>query len=721
MGRRLNYKSIAFAAMVATLVLSMCSLIFLGTSESAARDNPLPQRLFISGTYTTDGDAVARPLPSDGDFGFSNEKISITVEGHFNREVPRGEIISLRLDNLHLHLYIHGALAYEYGEPYSTLPYVRSTGNGWQYFASPGIGMEQTVRLELTNLYTNHTNTVYRIFFGELYSGNPATHIARDLQSTLAQSIMAIFIIIMGILELGYALALAYAKTNANEYFTLAGMSITYGVWFLINFETLGLFSPNSILNNSLQHLSLSLSLCYALLYTATQLSGQRRTCVRATAVAAIFMTVSSILCQHLGVLDYYDFTLPLYLLLGISILEMMVVLCLEYRARPKNHTRRKLHPLCLLLFGALADLLLSYFEVLSFVVFEVIFCIFTFCQLYFVLRAAIESAGDKLNIRLLQEDHERQQRLLEYQTLLTRATKGLYESIYELDLTHNCAVGEPTRKYFESLGIPADTPYNQALEHIAEMQIHPEYRQGYVETFKPKNVLEQYKQGVDTLQYDFLISRDGENYYWMRIDARVFLWKEDNSVRMIVYRQNVDEEKRQELELMNRADQDSLTGLLNREAMERQANALLENKPTSCGICCVILDIDDFKDVNDTFGHMAGDFVLKQLAVLLCAQFPAQDIIGRLGGDEFLVVAPCSHIDEVRTQIDALLQSLSSAHTQFEGRLLPLTLSVGVAHLSGGGSTFEAMYRRADEALYQSKREGKKRCTIHQMEGHKG
>lgn len=721
MGQRLNYRKIAFVAMVATLVLSVCSLLFLGASESAAKKNPLPQRLFITGTYVVDGEAVVRPLPADGEFGFSNGIVEITVEGNLSREVPQGEIISLRLDNMHLRFFIDGVLACEYGESYSTLPYVRSTGNGWQYFVSPGIGTEQTVRLELSNLYSNHTNTAYGLFFQELYSGNPAIHIAQDLQGSLAQSIMAIFIIIMGVLELGYAFALVRAKTDANEYFTLAGMSVTYGVWFLINFETLGLFLPYPILNNSLQHLSMSLALCYALLYTATQLSGGRKTCVRATAVAAILMTVASILCQHLGLADYYDFTLPLYLLLGASALEMLTVLYLEYRARPKDHTRRKLYPLCLLLLGALADLLLSYFEVLSFVVFEVIFCIFTFWQLYFVLRAAIESAGDKLNIRLLQEDHERQQRLLEYQTLLTRATKGLYESIYELDLTHNCAVGEATRKYFESLGAPADMPYDQALEHIARMQIHPEYRQGYVETFKPQMVLEQYRRGVDTLQYDFLISQGGESYYWMRIDARVFLWKEDNSVRMIVYRQNVDEEKRQELELMNRADQDSLTGLLNREALERQAGDLLENKPTACGVCCMILDIDDFKTVNDTFGHMAGDFVLRQLAVLLCAKFSTRDIISRLGGDEFLVVAPCKCIDEVRGRIDALFTALSSAHTQFENRFLPLTVSVGVAYLPGGGSTFEAMYRRADEALYQSKRDGKKRYTVYQMEGYEG
>ena len=145
-------------------------------------------------------------------------------------------------------------------------------------------------------------------------------------------------------------------------------------------------------------------------------------------------------------------------------------------------------------------------------------------------------------NARLRQESMERS---LEYQKLITEATKGLYENIYELDITNNRAGGEETRRYFETLGIAGDTPFDKALRHIAEKQIREEDRQGYLETFSPGNVLRIYRKGVCNLSYDFMISTDGRSYYWLRIMARIFVLPHDQSVRMLTYRQNIDEEKR--------------------------------------------------------------------------------------------------------------------------------------------------------------------------------
>lgn len=123
--------------------------------------------------------------------------------------------------------------------------------------------------------------------------------------------------------------------------------------------------------------------------------------------------------------------------------------------------------------------------------------------------------------------------------------TEKIYENIYELDITHNRAASEATEKYFESLGVPRDTPFDQALRIIAQKQIKPEHRQGYIATFCPENVLKAYERGQDSLRYDFLISNDGgKTYYWMRIISRIFYWDEDRSVRLFTYRQNVDKEK---------------------------------------------------------------------------------------------------------------------------------------------------------------------------------
>ncbi len=145
--------------------------------------------------------------------------------------------------------------------------------------------------------------------------------------------------------------------------------------------------------------------------------------------------------------------------------------------------------------------------------------------------------------------------RVAEYERLLTQASRGLYESIYELDLTHNCAGGQSTREYFERLGIPGDTSMTEALQQIARQQIKPEYRQGYLDTFLPDAALAAFRSGKGSLSYDFPITKNGgESYYWMRITARIFYWAMDQSVRMITFRQNIEAEKQRELAPLQKA-----------------------------------------------------------------------------------------------------------------------------------------------------------------------
>lgn len=120
--------------------------------------------------------------------------------------------------------------------------------------------------------------------------------------------------------------------------------------------------------------------------------------------------------------------------------------------------------------------------------------------------------------------------------TIFQTETEKLYENIYELDITHNRAANETTQNYFESLGVPHKMPYDRALIIIAEQQIKEEFRDGYLKTFAPENVLKVYQEGQESLRYDFMITNNGgDTYYWMRITARIFYWEEDESVRMLM------------------------------------------------------------------------------------------------------------------------------------------------------------------------------------------
>lgn len=156
----------------------------------------------------------------------------------------------------------------------------------------------------------------------------------------------------------------------------------------------------------------------------------------------------------------------------------------------------------------------------------------------------------------------------------------------------------------------------------------------------------------------------------------------------------------------MQRAAKDDLSGLLNRSTMERFIKRRLEEMTPEERCALFIVDLDDFKLVNDTLGHQAGDAAIRQSAEILSQIFRASDIVGRLGGDEFAVFL-CGRISEelVREKAATICERLQLALGT--SRLVNLTASVGV-YLAQGQQTFESLYQSADLALYRAKKAGK-------------
>lgn len=298
------------------------------------------------------------------------------------------------------------------------------------------------------------------------------------------------------------------------------------------------------------------------------------------------------------------------------------------------------------------------------------------------------------------------------HRTIFQTETEKLYENISELDITHNRMANEATESYFESLGVPKKLPYDKALRIIAEKQIKEEYREGYIQTFSPDNVLRAYQEGLESLSYDFMLTNDnGYTYYWMRITARIFYWEEDKSVRMMTYRQNIDSEKQRELMMYEKMRRDSLTGLYNKAATQKLTRRLLTENPER-SYAFFILDIDSFKNVNDTYGHAIGDQVIVDFAERIKRQFREEDIVGRIGGDEFAAFVPIPSKDWVEAKAKALSQSLQYKYSN-EQKSCFVSASIGVAVSPEAGTSFETLYQNADIALYQTKERGKNSYTV--------
>ncbi|RQP23649.1 sensor domain-containing diguanylate cyclase [Albitalea terrae] len=158
-------------------------------------------------------------------------------------------------------------------------------------------------------------------------------------------------------------------------------------------------------------------------------------------------------------------------------------------------------------------------------------------------------------------------------------------------------------------------------------------------------------------------------------------------------------------------ATRDELTGCFNRRAMlERMAEESLRCVRNSTSMCLVLLDLDHFKRINDVHGHAAGDLVLRGFAEAARSQLRATDVLGRWGGEEFLLMLPVCDIDHARQCVTRVLNRLSSSRFEVgEGATLMATCSAGVTQCDGGESIVAAI-ERADKALYRAKAEGRNR-----------
>lgn len=326
------------------------------------------------------------------------------------------------------------------------------------------------------------------------------------------------------------------------------------------------------------------------------------------------------------------------------------------------------------------------------------------------VILLVITSVIRSFNRRIVQltQSVERERR-----TAFEKATDQMFDGIYELDVTRDRPANQAAEEYFESLGAPRGLPYSSSLHIVAERQIKEEFRQGYLDMFSPESVLAALEQGRDVLSYECLIRASGdEDYYWMRITARIVQNEEDGSVRMLVYRQDIDAEKRQESRMHLLAMTDEMTGLYTKSATKRLIEERLADAPDETR-AFFIFDIDVFKQANDRFGHAFGDTVIESFTGTIRSSFRKDDVIGRVGGDEFVAFVSAPSAEWAKRKAEVLSRSLDRDHKE-GGATWHMSASIGIAMAPRDGRDFETLYKRADEALYSTKERGRNGYTLY-------
>lgn len=181
----------------------------------------------------------------------------------------------------------------------------------------------------------------------------------------------------------------------------------------------------------------------------------------------------------------------------------------------------------------------------------------------------------------------------------------------------------------------------------------------------------------------------------------------------------DVTERRRFEQQLVHLASHDPLTGLFNRRRFEDELQLQMSRaRRTATTGALLFIDLDRFKDVNDSLGHTAGDELLAEVSRLLSDQLQPTGIIARLGGDEFTAILPQAEHEEARRAAEAILTRLRNAPFKVAGQIFSVTASIGIASISAHGAfTADELLSQADAAMYQAKENGRNRVCIYSAE----
>lgn len=228
------------------------------------------------------------------------------------------------------------------------------------------------------------------------------------------------------------------------------------------------------------------------------------------------------------------------------------------------------------------------------------------------------------------------------------------------------------------------------------------------------RNSINNIRNNHEAICIDVRIANANAKYLWTRISATAFLDENDELVRITGILQDIDTVKRAEQTLKEKAERDSLTKLLNKASTQQLISEYLGEREEDNLDALLIIDIDNFKFINDNLGHLYGDSVLAKAGSLLKSLFRSQDIIGRIGGDEFLILMrDIPSKDLVHTRCNMLLSTFRELFEEYAPGM-NVSCSIGAALIPEHGTAYSDIFRHADEALYNSKNRGKNTYTLY-------
>ena len=205
----------------------------------------------------------------------------------------------------------------------------------------------------------------------------------------------------------------------------------------------------------------------------------------------------------------------------------------------------------------------------------------------------------------------------------------------------------------------------------------------------------------------EYRMRADGTAYLWYRLNYASFEGKNDKIIRIVGSAKDITDEKLEQERLRSEAERDGMTGLLNKTAMQLYCAAHLSKSDFNDCHALFMIDTDNFKSVNDTLGHGTGDDTIKFVAENIKNVFRDTDLVGRMGGDEFMVLMSHTTREIVRDRAKRLNDKIRSDVVE-NGESVHISCSIGISFYAKDGETYDTLFKAADSALYEAKESGK-------------
>jgi len=299
-----------------------------------------------------------------------------------------------------------------------------------------------------------------------------------------------------------------------------------------------------------------------------------------------------------------------------------------------------------------------------------------------------------------IQEDKRKEEQLGQAK-VFRRAVNSVSLFVFAFELPemalHLLSCEEPKQSEFY--------PYLDYLdpEHSATL-VHADERVALTEALDAQKLIARYRTGSHELTVPFRALNRQKGWLWLEMNIHLSAGEGKNSIGGIGYVKVIEDRKK----LERRAAFDGLTQLLNRATAEERIERHLLEEPEPC--CLMIFDVDNFKSVNDMYGHCTGDELLRNVAGVVRTHLRQTDIVGRLGGDEFVALLRNATEEVAQEKGKEMLTAISQLN-DIGGKERNVTVSIGFACAPKDGNTFRELYTAADRALYDAKRLGKNRC----------